>query len=182
MWTGDKFLEYKVGQKTDKESFKNGYQGIRKSLEKKLKSNSLQRLENAPKGKGEHWGTGEGDNFYKLNGGLEKDDFTVHSEKHLYNSAEKSTKKKTQYGKDIDVRKLREDIMMNPDSIKYNDEQNTILYKKEYNFNISTPDTPTGSHRVYINLDPKPNKTNRNSFHFIKENNVCMALKNWKNT
>lgn len=59
--------------------------------------------------------------------------------------------------------------MMSPDSIKYNDEQNTILYKKEYNFNISTPDTPTGVHRVYINLDPKPNKTNRNSqFPFYK--------------
>ena len=35
--------------------------------------------------------------------------------------------------------------------------------EKEYDFNISTVDTPTGSHRVFINLDPKPNKMNRNS-------------------
>ena len=30
-------------------------------------------------------------------------------------------------------------------------------------FNISTLDTPTGSHRVFINLDPKAGKTNKNS-------------------
>ncbi|MBE0336165.1 WXG100 family type VII secretion target [Paenibacillus sp. 23TSA30-6] len=115
-------------------------------------------------------GASNGADFYKLNGGLEKKDFmTIHSEKHLYNPDEISTKKKTQFGKDIDVIKLREDTVKNPDNIKYNDEQNTILYKKEYGFNISTPETPTGSHRVYINLNPKPNKTNRNSqFPFFK--------------
>lgn len=52
---------------------------------------------------------------------------------------------------------------MYPDKVIYNDEHNMIKYVKEYNFNISTPDTPTGSHSVFINLDSKPGKTNRNS-------------------
>jgi len=88
---------------------------------------------------------------------------TPHSEKHAFNPNVKSTKKATQFGENIDVAKLREDTMLNPDSIVYNTDQNVIIYKKEYDFNISTSDTPTGSHRVYINLDSKPGKTNRNS-------------------
>ncbi|MGL5151437.1 MAG: hypothetical protein ACRC7N_12790 [Clostridium sp.] len=108
--------------------------------------------------------------FEKINGGMNKDDFiTIHSEKHIYNANEISTKRKTQFGKDIDVAKLREDTMLHPDEIIYKDEQNMMIYKKEYGFNISTPDTPTGSHRLYINLDPKAGKTNRNSqFPFYK--------------
>jgi hypothetical protein len=105
-----------------------------------------------------------GDQFYKSGGGSNLDDFmTPHSEKHTFNPNVKSTKKATQFGENIDVAKLREDTMLNPDSIVYNTDQNVIIYKKEYDFNISTSDTPTGSHRVYINLDPKPGKTNRNS-------------------
>ena len=108
--------------------------------------------------------------FYKSNGGINKEDFmTIHSEKHLYNPNQVSSKNKTQSGKDIDVAKLREDTMLYPDKIIYNDEQNVIKYVKEYDFNISTPDTPTGSHRVFINLGHKPGKTNRNSqFPFYK--------------
>lgn len=59
--------------------------------------------------------------------------------------------------------KLREDTLLHPDNVIYDSEYNTIKYEKEYDFNISTPDTPTGSHRVFINLDPKAGKTNRNS-------------------
>ena len=102
--------------------------------------------------------------FYKKCGGSNLDDFmTPHSEKHAYNPNETSTKKKTQFGQNVDVGKLREDTLLHPDQIVYDSEHNTIKYSKEYNFNISTPDTPTGSHRVFINLDSKPGKTNRNS-------------------
>ena len=104
------------------------------------------------------------DKFYKYNGGMDKaDTISIHAEKYLYNPEVISTKKKTQFGKDIDILKLREDTMLHPDSIVYNDEQNVIKYVKEYDFNISTPDTPTGQHRVFINLSPKAGKTNRNS-------------------
>lgn len=81
-------------------------------------------------------------------------------------------KNKTQFGENINVSRLREDTLLNPDSIVYDDEHNTIKYVKEHDFNISTKDTPTGSHRVFINLDHKPNKTNRDSqFPFYKKGN-----------
>ena len=54
---------------------------------------------------------------------------------------------------------LQEELVFN----KQRGLQTYLKYSKEYNFNISTPDTPTGSHRVFINLDSKPGKTNRNS-------------------
>lgn len=53
--------------------------------------------------------------------------------------------------------------MLHPDKVTYDSEYNIIKYENEYNFNISTTDTPTGSHRVFINLSPKAGKTNRNS-------------------
>lgn len=59
--------------------------------------------------------------------------------------------------------KLREDTMLHPDKIVYDSEHNMIKYKKEYDFNISTSATPTGSHRVFISVDSKAGKTNRNS-------------------
>jgi len=102
--------------------------------------------------------------FYKAGGGSNLDDFmTVHAEKHVYNPEVISTKNKTQFGENIDVGKLSEDTMLNPDKIVHDLDQNVIKYEKEYDFNISTPDTPTGSHRVFINLEPKPGKMNRNS-------------------
>lgn len=57
----------------------------------------------------------------------------------------------------------RQATMLYPDEIIYNQKHNMITYVKEYDFNISTADTPTGSHRVFINLAPKAGKTNRNS-------------------
>ncbi|RST56910.1 hypothetical protein D5F11_025590 [Siminovitchia terrae] len=96
-------------------------------------------------------GTG---NFVKKNGGSNANDFiSGHSQKHMYNPNTVSTPKKTQYGKDINVSELRRDTMLNPDSVDYDDIRNTIAYKKNYDFNISTPDTPTGQHRIFINLN-----------------------------
>ena len=105
-----------------------------------------------------------GDQFYKQGGGSDLDDFmTPHAEKHVFNPNTVSSRNKTQFGENIDVAKLREDTMLHPDKIVYDSEHNVIKYQKEYDFNISTPDTPTGSHRVFISLDSKPGKTNRNS-------------------
>lgn len=105
-----------------------------------------------------------GNPFYKQGGGSDLDDFmTPHAQKNVYNPNVKSTKNKTQFGENIDVAKLREDTMLHPDKVIYDSEHNIIKYIKEYDFNISTADTPTGSHRVFINLEPKAGKTNRNS-------------------
>ncbi|WP_146259605.1 hypothetical protein [Paenibacillus dendritiformis] len=49
VWTGDKFFEYKVGQKMVKESFKNGIQGLRNTLEKMADNNNY-GLKVAPAG------------------------------------------------------------------------------------------------------------------------------------
>ena len=38
-----------------------------------------------------------------------------------------------------------------------------MIYKKEYLFNISTSDTPTGTHRVFIPLNTQGKKTIRMS-------------------
>jgi RHS repeat-associated protein len=102
--------------------------------------------------------------FYKENGGMNAADFfTAHSEKHLYKPDVQSTAKATQFRKDIDVAKLREDTLLRPDSVTFNKDQNVMIYKKEYPFNLSTPDTSTGAHRIFINLEKKPPKTNRDS-------------------
>ena len=102
--------------------------------------------------------------FFKKGGGSNLDDFmTPHSEKHAFNPNTVSSRNKTQFGENIDVAKLREDTMLHPDKVIYDSEHNIIKYEKEYDFNISTPDTPTGSHRVFICLDSKPGKTNRSS-------------------
>lgn len=74
-----------------------------------------------------------------------------------------STPKKTQYGKDVNVGKLCEDTIMKPDEVIYNKDQNVMIYKKEYPFNISTSDTPTGTHRVFIPLNTQGKKTIRMS-------------------
>lgn len=109
-------------------------------------------------------GTGK---FTKENGGASASDFiSSHSQKHMYNSNTISTPKKTQYGKDIDVSELRRDTMLNPDSVEYDDIKNTIAYKKNYDFNISTPDTPTGQHRVFLNLN---NPSRHSQFPYYKK-------------
>lgn len=79
---------------------------------------------------------------------------TKHSKKHAFKPNIKLTKKSTQFNEHIDVAKLREDILLYPDKINYRKDQNVIVYEV---------DTPTGSQRVFINLDSKPNKMSRNS-------------------
>lgn len=102
--------------------------------------------------------------FYKLGGRSDLDDFmTLHARKHAYDPNTVSTKSKTQFGENINVAKLREDTLIYPDKIFYDSEHDVIKYIKEYDFNISTPDTPTGSHRVFITLNPKAGKEIRNS-------------------
>ena len=102
--------------------------------------------------------------FFKENGGLDSSDYiSIHSQKHMYNPNEISTARKTQYGKDVNVGKLCEDTIMNPDEVIYNIDQNVMIYKKEYPFNISTDDTPTGTHRVFIPLNTQGKKTIRMS-------------------
>jgi len=93
----------------------------------------------------------ENTEFFKENGGLDASDYiSIHSRKHMYDPDTVSTPKKTQYGKDVNVGKLCEDTIMKPDEVIYNKDQNVMIYKKEYPFNISTSDTPTGTHRVFI--------------------------------
>ena len=102
--------------------------------------------------------------FFKENGGLDASDYiSIHSRKHMYNPDILSTPKKTQYGKDVNVGKLCEDTIMNPDELIYNIDQNVMIYKKKYPFNISTSETPTGTHRVFIPLNTQGKKTIRMS-------------------
>ena len=106
----------------------------------------------------------ENTEFFKENGGLDASDYiSIHSRKHMYDPDTVSTPKKTQYGKDVNVGKLCEDTIMKPDEVIYNKDQNVMIYKKEYPFNISTSDTPTGTHRVFIPLNTQGKKTIRMS-------------------
>ena len=106
----------------------------------------------------------ESTEFFKENGGLDASDYiSIHSRKHMYNPDTLSTPKKTQYGKDVNVGKLCKDTIMNPDEVVYNTDQNVMIYKKKYPFNISTSETPTGTHRVFIPLNTQGKKTIRMS-------------------
>ena len=106
----------------------------------------------------------ENTEFFKENEGLDASDYiSIHSRKHMYDPDTVSTPKKTQYGKDVNVGKLCEDTIMKPDEVIYNKDQNVMIYKKEYPFNISTSDTPTGTHRVFIPLNTQGKKTIRMS-------------------
>jgi Domain of unknown function (DUF4280) len=105
----------------------------------------------------------------KTGGGSDPNNFVnEHAKKHMYDPSKPSTKNRSQYGQDVDVKELRRETMTNPDKAytnwpnPNNPNPNKITkYYKEFDGNISTPDTPTGSHRVFENLDnPK------NSSHF----------------
>lgn len=93
---------------------------------------------------------------YKKGGGSKKKDFiNSHAyKKHKYNKKEKSTEKKTQYGKNVDVKKLRELTMKYPDqswSTRTKNGSWRTFYRKEFKSNLSTGDSPTVHHRVIIN-------------------------------
>ena len=97
------------------------------------------------------------DQFWKKGGGNDLEDFiTPHSQKHAYDSSKLSTKNKSQFGQNVNVKALREDTIKNPDSVSTM--HNITRYAKRYSVNISTPDTPTGEMRVFINHD-KPDRS-----------------------
>ncbi|HHT7237062.1 MULTISPECIES: hypothetical protein [Bacillus cereus group] len=93
---------------------------------------------------------------YKLNGGTNKSSFiNEHAyNRHKYNPKEKSTSSKTQYGRDVDVKKLREETMHNYEN-KWSQTDNkgnrTTTYAKQFDGNVSTSDSSTSHHRVIIN-------------------------------
>ncbi|MDC0764482.1 hypothetical protein POF51_27540 [Brevibacillus sp. AG] len=91
----------------------------------------------------------------KTNGGFDAKDFiTDHAyNKHKYDPSIKSTSSKTQYGKNVNVKKLREITMNEADDVKKvrSTKYNVTFYYKSFKNNISTSDTPTDQHVVIIN-------------------------------
>ena len=61
------------------------------------------------------------------------------------------------------VTQLSSVLDMGYSSIIHNIDQNVMIYKKKYPFNISTSETPTGTHRVFIPLNIQGKKTIRMS-------------------
>ncbi|UKK99465.1 DUF4280 domain-containing protein [Brevibacillus brevis] len=120
-------------------------------------------------------GTGKAPVPTKPGGGSNPKDFVnPHSEKHLYDPSRPSTPNRSQYGKDVDVEKLRLETMTNSDKAfsnwpnPNNPNPNRITkYYKEFDGNISTPDTPTGSHRVFEHLD---DPTRSSHFPYVPRN------------
>lgn len=100
--------------------------------------------------------------FYKEGGGSDPDGFiSDHAyDKHKYNPDTISTQRRTQYGENVDVGKLQEDTMQHPDLSEFNENRGINKYVKTYDFNISTPDTPTGRHEVYINSN-RPDRSSQ---------------------
>jgi hypothetical protein len=92
-----------------------------------------------------------------LKKGQQKSDFVSdHAyEKHRYDSSKKSTKNRTQYGKDVDPSDIKDKTLSSPDSVEKQFDASgnhyATTYKKEFPYNISTSDTPTNSSRVVIN-------------------------------
>jgi len=111
----------------------------------------------------------------KPGGGSDSNNFVnEHAKKHMYDPSRPSTKNKSQYGQDVDVKELRRETMTNPDKAysnwpnPNNPNPNRITkYYKEFGGNISTPDTPTGSHRVFENLD---NPRSNSHFPYVPRN------------
>ncbi|TVX92497.1 polymorphic toxin-type HINT domain-containing protein [Paenibacillus agilis] len=106
----------------------------------------------------------------KSGGGSDPNNFVnEHAKKHMYEPSKPSTPNRSQYGENVDVGRLRYDTINYPDKAYSNwpgnpnnlNKQRITKYYKEYNGNISTHHTPTGSHRVFDNID-KP----RSSSHF----------------
>ena len=92
--------------------------------------------------------------FYKSNGGREAADFiTPHSTKHMYDPTK--TTNATQFNKNVNVKALREDTMLNFDYASSDIFTQITKYEKKYDFNISTPNSPSGDMRIFIN-NPKP--------------------------
>ncbi|MCM3340840.1 contractile injection system protein, VgrG/Pvc8 family [Paenibacillus sp. MER TA 81-3] len=141
----------------------------------KLKSGSGGKGNSGKNEKSSNKGTGKTPVPTKPGGGSNPKDFVnPHSEKHLYDPSRPSTPNRSQYGKDVDVEKLRQETMTNPDKAfsnwpnPNNPNPNRITkYYKEFDGNISTPDTSTGSHRVFEHLD---DPTRSSHFPYVPRN------------
>lgn len=76
--------------------------------------------------------------------------------RHRNRSPHKSSKSRTQYGENINVKKIRMQTVKHADDIVVHlDNHGTpyaVTYKKTFGYNISTKDTPTRESRVIINL------------------------------
>jgi hypothetical protein len=110
---------------------------------------------------------------YKLNGGSNKASFiNEHAyNKHKYNSKKKSTEEVTQFGKNVDVKKLREETIANFDkkwsqTDKKGNKQ--VFYAKSFDSNISTKDSSTKQHRVILNKK-NPDKSTQFPLYFKKK-------------
>ncbi|MFS0553582.1 hypothetical protein [Brevibacillus sp. 179-C9.3 HS] len=51
----------------------------------------------------------------KIGGGSDLNFVNEHAKKHIYDSSKPSTKNRSQYGQDVDVKELRRETMTNPD-------------------------------------------------------------------
>ena len=96
----------------------------------------------------------------KQNGQNPGDFITEHSHtRHKNDPTRTSTRNRTQYGENVDVEKVKQKTMNDPDVVEklYDKDGNhyATRYKKEFRENLSTPDTPTRHSRVIINnVDP----------------------------
>ncbi|WP_363551568.1 pre-toxin TG domain-containing protein [Caldifermentibacillus hisashii] len=143
-----------AAERTVKDAFSDA-----KDLIQRIKNTKLDEQDVGEAG-GATKGTGNAPVPTKQGGGSNPNDFVnPHSEKHMYDPSRPSTPNRSQYGEDVDVAKLRQETITNPDKAysnwpnPNNPNPNKITkYYKEFDGNISTPDTPTGSHRVFENL------------------------------
>ena len=107
MWTGDKFFEYKVGQKMVKESFKNGIQGLRESLENMADNNKF-GLKVAP----------AGGYIYSRQGTVKQPSGLTKNQKNYWNVME-SNSGKTPQGKQSDKGTNKPNISQKHDEIAH---------------------------------------------------------------
>jgi len=98
----------------------------------------------------------------ELNGGVRQgtqnvDDFvSPHAySRHKYDATRTSSRSRTQYGEGVDVNDIKNQTIESPDKVVKNYDENGVhystTYKKTFNENISTSDTPTNQSRVIIN-------------------------------
>ncbi len=90
-----------------------------------------------------------------------KSDFiNDHATKHAYNPSTVSTPKRTQYGRNIDVKRVREQTLRNPDRKTEHVGKSSpthpyrtygVKYEKRYNSNLSTKETPAKTSVVRVN-------------------------------
>lgn len=61
----------------------------------------------------------------------------------------------TYFNQNVNIKALREDMILNFDRVSSDIFNHITKYEKKYDFNISTANTPSGDMRIFIN-NPKP--------------------------